>query len=88
MLESEIEQHLKWKVATLGGKCWKFESPGTAGVADRIVCLPDGTTHFIELKKKGGRLSVHQQLFASDMQLLNQKYACLWSKEDVDAYFT
>ena len=86
MLEKEIENHLEWIVERMGGKSWKFTSPGRKGVADRVVSLPDGNTWFVELKTKGGRLSVLQKMFMSDMALLNQKYACLWTIEQVDEW--
>jgi hypothetical protein len=86
MRESEIERHFCWAVERAGGKAYKFTSPGRKGVADRIACLPDGTTWFVELKTKGGRLSVLQLMFAQEVQALNQKYACLWTKEQVDAF--
>jgi len=56
MKESEVERHFVWAVERAGGKTWKFTSPGRKGVADRIACLPDGQTWFVELKTKGGRL--------------------------------
>lgn len=90
MIEKEVEQYLVWCVETkLKGKSWKFASPSMRGVADRIICLPDGQTWFVEMKRpKGGRLSPLQQIFAGEMQMLNQKYSCLWSKEEVDAWVT
>ena len=88
MKESEVEKYFVWTVERMGGKTWKFTSPGRKGVADRIACLPDGTTWFVELKTKGGRLSVLQKMFADDMALLNQKYACLWTKEQIDLFIT
>ena len=86
MKESEVERHFVWAVERMGGKTYKFTSPGRKGVADRIACLPDGSTWFVELKTKGGRLSALQKLFMSDMALLNQRYACLWTKEQVDGF--
>jgi len=86
MLEKEIEKHFDWAVQRLGGKTWKFTSPGRKGVADRIACLPDGTTWFVELKTTTGRLSELQKVFADEMRRLNQNYACLWTKEQVDAF--
>ena len=86
MKESEIERHFVWAVERAGGKTWKFTSPGRKGVADRIACLPDGQTWFVELKTKGGRLSLLQQLFAADMGFLQQNYVCLWNKEQIDAF--
>ena len=86
MKESEVERHFVWAVERAGGKTWKFTSPGRKGVADRIVCLPDGQTWFVELKTKGGRLSPLQKMFASDMAVLRQNYACLWTKEQIDGF--
>ena len=86
MRESEIENHFVWTVERIGGKAYKFTSPGRRGVADRIACLPDGSTWFVELKTKGGRLSALQKIFATDMNLLGQRYACLWTKEQIDEW--
>ena len=86
MRESEIEAYLVWVVALLGGLTFKFKSPSQRGVADRIVCLPDGSVWFIELKAPKGRLSELQKLFATDMERMKQRYACLWSKEMIDQW--
>ena len=85
-MEKEIERHFIWTVERMGGITYKFTSPGRKGVADRIACLPDGSTWFVELKTKGGRLSPLQKMFAADMAALNQKYACLWTKEQVNEF--
>jgi len=88
MKESEVENHFVWTIERIGGKTYKFTSPGRKGVADRIACLPDGQTWFVELKTKGGRLSALQKLFAEDMARLQQNYACLWTKEQVNEWIT
>ena len=38
------------------------------------------------MKTETGRLSALQKVFAKDMAALNQKYACLNSKEQVDRW--
>ena len=43
MLEREVESYLRWAVERKGGKSYKFTSPSHKGVADRIVCFPDGS---------------------------------------------
>jgi hypothetical protein len=86
MRESEIERYFNWAVERLGGRTFKFVSPNQRGVSDRIACLPDGSTWFVELKTKGGRLSDLQRIFAREMERLNQNYACLWTKEQVDQW--
>lgn len=86
MLEKEIEAYLIWVVARMGGQTYKFKSPTQRGVSDRIVCLPNGQTWFVELKTKNGRLSPLQTKFAADMAELDQRYACLWSREEIDVW--
>ncbi|NSW93008.1 MAG: VRR-NUC domain-containing protein [Firmicutes bacterium] len=67
MLESTIENYLIKAVKKIGGLVWKFVSPGTRGVPDRIVALPGGRTIYVELKKPGEKpeplqLKRHRQL--------------------------
>ena len=88
MRESEIERYLVWHIARLHGAAYKFKSPSQRGVADRIVCLTNGDTWFIELKAPRGRLSPLQKMFAADMERMGQRYACLWSKEMVDSWIS
>ena len=86
MLEKEVEKHFKWAVEVIGGKTYKFTSPSQRGVADRIACLPNGQTWFVELKIKGGRLSELQKVFANTVLGLNQKYTRLLTKEQIDEW--
>ena len=86
MRESEIETYFVWAVQSLGGVTYKFRSPTQRGVADRIACMPNGETWFVELKTKGGRLAPLQKLFAANMLRLGQFYVCLWSTEGVDEW--
>ena len=85
-MERDVEKHFIWTVERMGGITYKFTSPGRKGVADRIACLPDGSTWFVELKTKGGRLSPLQKMFAADMAALNQRYMCIWTKEQVNEF--
>ena len=86
MKEKIVENHFVWAVERIGGKTYKFTSPGRKGVSDQVACLPDGSTWFVELKTKGGRLSALQKMFMSDMTLLNQRYSCLWTIDQVDEW--
>jgi hypothetical protein len=88
MLERQVEAYLIKRVKALGGMAYKFTSPAHKGVSDRIVCLPNGQTWFVELKTESGRLSPLQKVFASDMARMNQKYVCLWNKEQIDEFIT
>ena len=50
MTERQIEHKLCAEVKKFGGKCIKFVPTFAVGFPDRIVLLPDGQVHFIELK--------------------------------------
>jgi len=87
MKESEIEKYFVWSVEFMGGKAYKFTSPGNRGVSDRIAVLPNGSTWFVELKRpKGGRLSPLQVIFRDEVLDLNQKYALLNTREQIDEW--
>ena len=87
MRESEVENYLVWLVETSGGKAYKFKSLNQRGVAVRIVCMPNGETWFIELKRpKGGRLAPLQAIFRDQVIALQQRYALLISKLEIDTW--
>ena len=86
MTEKEIEAYFVKRVKALGGYSYKFRSITLRGVSDRIACLPNGETWFVELKKPGGRLSPLQEIFAEQMEATQQNYTVLWSREDVDGW--
>lgn len=86
MRESEIENYFVWTVERAGGKTYKFKSVTQRGVSDRLACMPDGSTWFVELKAPKGRLSELQKIFRNDVLRLRQNYACLSSKEQIDEW--
>lgn len=53
MLERDIEKALVKRIKVLGGLCEKFVSPSNIGVPDRLICLPNNTVIFCELKAPG-----------------------------------
>ena len=50
MRERDVERYLRERVKQLGGRAYKFVSPGNNGVPDRIVMLPGGKLFFVELQ--------------------------------------
>lgn len=61
MRESVVERYLKKRCADEGFLCYKFTSPGTDGVPDRVL-IGHGMTVFVELKAPGEKprkLQVH-----------------------------
>lgn len=85
MQEKEIEFYLKTQVEKQGGLCWKFTSPGTKGVPDRLVITPRRVI-FVELKAPGGHTKPLQDVRIKQLQQLNQKVFVLDSKEAIDAF--
>ena len=63
MYEGAFERKLCDYIKSLGGKVYKWVSPGTSGVPDRIAILPGGKVIFIEVKRPGlsDGLSVRQK---------------------------
>lgn len=54
MIENQVENYLIKKVSALGGKAWKFVSPGNAGVPDRLITY-NSRAFFVEVKRPGGK---------------------------------
>ena len=57
MREKDVEKLLTEEVKHLGGRAYKWTSPGNAGVPDRIVIFPGRQPMFVELKTDKGTLS-------------------------------
>lgn len=83
MQEKKIEQRLVKEVKYAGGKCWKFVSPGTDGVPDRIVLLYKGKVGFVEVKQKGKKLRPIQEKRKKELEQLGFKVFVLDDIEDI-----
>lgn len=59
--EKDIEEYLRDKIKAIGGKAYKFISPGNVGVPDRFVALPGGISVYVELKAPGKKSTSLQQ---------------------------
>ena len=61
MREAVVERYFKKRCESEGFLCYKFTSPGTDGVPDRVI-IGHGLTVFVELKAPGEKprkLQVH-----------------------------
>ena len=86
MTESQLERRLTRGVKTLGGRAYKFVSPGNAGMPDRLVILPGGRVLFVELKTASGRLSVRQRLKIQELRCLGANVRPLFGADEVDEF--
>lgn len=86
MLEKNIEKFLIDNTKKLGGLCYKFVSPGNAGVPDRIIFLPDGRLIFVELKTNKGTPSKLQKIQIKRLRKLGQDVRVLYGLEEAKEF--
>ena len=62
----------------------RMDRPTTqqAGVPDFICAAPDGVTHWIEVKRKGGKLSKEQNITKYVLLALGHRYATVYSFDE------
>lgn len=85
MIENDIEKYLKKQVIKIGGLCYKWVSPGTRGVPDRIV-IHKGHTYFVELKRPGEDRRKNQRKMAEIFSRQGVKIYVLDTKINVDHF--
>lgn len=86
MRESTLETQFVRRVNRLGGKALKWVSPGSRGVPDRIVLLPNGRTAFVEMKAPGKPLAPLQEKWARTLRELGQAVYKIDSIEDIERF--
>ena len=85
MREADIEKRLTRGIKSIGGRCWKFISPGLAGVPDRIILLPGGRIAFAELKAPGEKERPLQEWVQDQLRRLGfTVYSTVDTPEAVD----
>lgn len=83
MRETEIERKLVNDVKAVGGKAYKFVSPGNNGVPDRIVIFPNSRPVFIELKTPSGKLSKMQHAQIVKLRSLGQEVRIIRTAKEI-----
>lgn len=61
MREKQIEKKLVKAVKEEGGMCPKLVSPGTDGMPDRLIMLPNARIGFVEVKAPGAKPRLLQE---------------------------
>lgn len=82
-LERHIETYLVNRCSRLGWLCEKFEVRGKRGVPDRLITAQNYIC-WVEVKKKGGRLSRLQKLDHTKRRALGADVYVVWNKQQVD----
>lgn len=83
MREKDIEKALVSVVKSFDGVCWKFVSPGTAGVPDRIILMPNDRIAFVELKAPGKEMRPLQVHRKRQLKALGFRVYCIDRKEQI-----
>lgn len=87
MKESDIEKVLVSEVKKLGGRAFKWISPGNDGVPDRIVIFPDKQPVFVELKTDRGELSALQSVQIKRLRALGQQVEVVKGISGISQFF-
>lgn len=87
MTEKEIEKILVAEVRKLGGRAYKWVSPGNDGVPDRIVIFPGQAPVFVELKTESGKLSPLQRVQIGRLQKLGQRVEVVRGIDGLSQFF-
>ena len=82
-LEKDVEKILTDGVKKIGGKAYKFVSPGNSGVPDRLVVFRGRAPIFVELKTKTGKLTELQGVQIERLRSLGQDVRVLYGRDEV-----
>ena len=86
MREREVEKVLVDGIRKLGGRAFKWVSPGNDGVPDRIVVLPGYPAVFVELKTITGRLTSLQRVQLKRLKDMGQAVRVLHGEHEVKLF--
>lgn len=82
--ESALEKHFVKRLRDFGALVYKFTSPGNAAVPDRIVILPNGQVHWVELKAEGEKPSALQKAEHAKLRALGQNVWVAAGRDQID----
>lgn len=85
MNEYDIERRLVEGVEELGGLCLKLHLDGKRGFPDRTVIL-NSWIGWVELKRRGGRLSRQQKEWLAELDEQGFEAVCLTGIDEVEDY--
>lgn len=86
MREREVERMLVDGIRKLGGRAFKWVSPGNDGVPDRIVILPGCPAMFVELKTVTGKLTALQRSQLKRLKDMGQDVRTLYGRREVESF--
>lgn len=87
MRERDVERILVEEVRKLGGRAYKWVSPGNDGVPDRIVVFRGEPPVFVELKSETGSLTSLQEVQVRRLTDLGQIVRVVRGIEGLSEFF-
>lgn len=84
--EKTIEQYAVKEAKARGGIAFKFASPSTKGVPDRLIVLPSGRVGFLELKSSIGKPTKLQKYWLKYLEKLGCYTGVANSKKTVEQF--
>lgn len=87
ILEKDIEKAFCREAEKRGCLCWKFVSPGKAGVPDRILIGDEGLVIFIEFKRPGGKLRPLQLRICQKLVDMGRSVVVIDSMDEVSRFW-
>lgn len=85
--EGKIEDYLLAQAGRHGCLCYKFTSPGTNGVPDRVIFIPPDKTIFVEVKAPDGHLRPLQKVIIKNMIAHGAVVFVTYTKPAVDTLY-
>ena len=82
--EKAIEAYLVRKVESCGGICLKFMSHSETGYPDRLLLLPRGRMAWVEVKSKGEKPRLIQDVRMARLRRMGFRVYVADSREKVD----
>jgi len=85
-IEKLLEKNLRENIKKRGGHALKFYCLSFSGMPDRLVLLPGGRVHFIELKDEGKKPSPIQRAVIKMLEGLGMFVRVIDSREKLQEY--
>jgi len=86
MTEDEIEEEFADWLKSEGHDSERLATKHTRGFPDLTVWLSNGKTLYVEMKRPGGHLSIHQKRWMRRLRESRQPWAACWSLESAQAF--
>lgn len=82
--EKSIERYLVQQAKEHGLPCLKYSNPNMVGYPDRLLVLPGAKVVWVELKSKGRKPDIRQQIRHMELSRMGHEVRVIDNKADID----